>query len=337
MDTNENNLISFEIYSSNISDSYFRRYIKIQDLIAYLGGILKFFMMTFLYLNMIFSKVEKNISIVNEVFVLNKKSANSYISKLPNKNLDKSINSHRISEKNNLRTENKANYEKLQNFSNNDIYFSLKESRKKIPILENPPISTFKKDNLNRTTCFGKSNLVTINTNNSNNIKKRENSPKEIISQNNEDYQSNMQKYLELRRSQIKINFGLKDVFNIISNDYCKKKIPKSLKENFNFYEKAKNSVEHYFDFIFMIKKFEEINIVKNCLFTPEQSKMVEIMCKPILSSKKFSKSRKSFRNIGDVDELTKDVDCFLEKMEDDRINRNIMKTIEENLRVNYV
>jgi len=64
----------FEIFSSNISDIYYRRYIKVPDIIASLGGILKVFTMTFLYLNTIFSKVEKNISIVNEVFVLNKKS-----------------------------------------------------------------------------------------------------------------------------------------------------------------------------------------------------------------------------------------------------------------------
>lgn len=76
IDENDIIFLSMEIYSSNVSQTYYRRYVKVPDIIASLGGILKVFNLAFLYLNTIFSKVEKNISIVNKVFVLNKKNNN---------------------------------------------------------------------------------------------------------------------------------------------------------------------------------------------------------------------------------------------------------------------
>jgi len=290
---------------------------------ASLGGILKIFMMIFLYLNTIFSKVEKNISIVNEVFILNKKSLNSIVDKQPYVNIENSINnSVRISEKNNLWSDVCLNYKKLNNFSNVNIHCGLRNIRKNNLIKINPSISLIKNENLNKTANLGTSNVTK-------NIKRLENS----LQENNLDNQSKMKKYLELRRSKTKLNFSFKDVMNIICNNYCKKKIPNSLVENFNFYEKAKNSVEHYFDFIIKIKKFQEIKIIKKCLFTLEQSKMINMMNRPVLSSKGFQKNRKSMQKGEDDQEFIKNVDCFLKRMKNNnKIDRNIMKIIEKSI-----
>jgi len=333
IDPFQNQFLAFEIYSSNISDTYFRRYIKVPDIIASLGGILKVFTMAFLYLNTIFSKVEKNISIVNEVFILNKKPEDSLVSGFQNYNLDKSSNSLRNSEKNALRNNYESNIGKLENFTNDIFKVDKKEWKKKATNLKSPMIISAKNENINSNSHLARSNILAIN----NNLKMMQRIGEKSPKKNNKDYQTNMKKYLELRRSETKIKFSFKDVMNIICNNYCKKKVPKSLSENFNFYEKAKNSVEHYFDFIFMIKKFEEINIVKNCLFTPEQSKMIEIMSKPIISSKEFMKSKKTLQSLVSIEGLNKDGECFLQKMKDNKIDRNIIKIIEENLQKSYI
>jgi len=328
-DTFQNQFLAFEIFSSNISDSYFRRYIKLPDIIASLGGILKVFTITFLYMNSIFSKVEKNKSIVNEVFVINKKFENNLILKYPNKNFKKDCNSIIVSEKNILRSYDGSNLGIYDDFRNHK--FNKKNINKKSVFKRHPPISSIENTNINKDSYIGKLNFHNIYKNFK--ISKNDQSDHKI----DKDIQLKVQKYFELRKSQIKIKFNFKDKINIICNNYCKKKIPNSLLENFNFYKKAKNSVEHYFDIIFMIQKFEEINILKNCLLTPEQSKMVEIMRKPILSSKEFEKDIISLKDEENADELSRDVDCFLLNIKLNKINRKIMNMIEENLKKSHI
>jgi len=72
VDSDNPQILAFDIFSSNISDIYFRRYIKLPDIIASLGGLWKIFYMSFMLFSKYFSEVEKNISIINEIFVLNK-------------------------------------------------------------------------------------------------------------------------------------------------------------------------------------------------------------------------------------------------------------------------
>lgn len=72
----------------------------------------------------------------------------------------------------------------------------------------------------------------------------------------NQDVNLNVYKYINLRMSQTKLFFGICDVVNIICNSYCKRKISKRISESFKFYEKARTSVSHYFEIIFIFKKF---------------------------------------------------------------------------------
>jgi len=321
-------LLVFEIYSSNISETYFRRYIKVPDILASIGGILKLFSIGFLYLNTIFSNVEKNISIVNEVFILNKKSEKINMGDM-SKNKEKSNSSfrnikHHIFNNNfvspiPIKKSNDASNDKLRDdFAGPEvdkIFENLSPYAKKLGI-ENKKIY----------------NSKIVESSNKRNLDKN-------LKRLSDDDLSKVKNYLNLRKSETKLDFTLRDVMNIICNTHCNRTIPKRMVQNFNFYQKAKRLVEHYFDFIFMIKKFEEINIMKNCLFSEPQSKMVEIMCKPILSAKEILINTKTIRCERDLNDVNKDVNDFLKSMMNNTgpIDRNILKIIEENNKKNNI
>ncbi len=89
-----------------------------------------------------------------------------------------------------------------------------------------------------------------------------------------------------------------------------------------------------------MIKKFEEINILKECLLTEEQVKMVEVISKPILSSKKLllPVHNKEMRNLENSAELTKVINDFIIKFNNNRdeIDRKIFNVIEEYVKKSF-
>ncbi len=326
------------------------------------------FSIGFFFLNTIFSEVEKNISIVKEVFVLNRKGSESVHS------LDNITTS-----KLNLCGKEIMN-EKEKNILTNNFFLpkcnianenNLNILQSKKP-LENFINSTSNTPNLEFQTLFKKTKLKQLNsavndkncnfdkTNNINNYNKNNNFnsindndnfnthnllknkvPEEEKSANKsrEEINSTVEQYLKVRKSETKVLFGFRDILNIVCNSYCKRKIPPRFHEKFNFYEKASNSVSHYFDFIFMIKKFEEISILKNCLLSEEQEKMVEIMCKPILSSKEFVSRIKTIRNTKDSVDLYKGAKEFIEKVEnnEDKVDRNIIRIMEQNVKKSYI
>lgn len=425
-------LLVFEIFSSNISDTYNRRYVKVADIIASLGGIFKVFNVVFLYLNTIFSQVEKNISIVNEVFVLNKKFVENEVERLNNakekpkfnrndtirsdaknkKPLKNFVNKNKIHESisdinynnnnnfNKTRIENnessifnhKKNTLMKNNFMHNhtkalDVTVEKSKRKGSLGAFENFDIQdheifeknllkdqdkevikhnlasgtelffakisketrTQKKDSSQDSLKYSnvkqmaEQEKIKLNTEEKeqkipflyakspkSNEKEAELSKKELI----------LKKYLEIRKSHNKLNFGFCDVMYIALNNHCNKKIPKRLIQNFNFYKKAQLSVEHYFDFIFMIKKFEEINILKDCLLNKYQAKMVELMCKPILSEKEASfVTMRTVRSEGLLDVIHKDINDFLTHCNhgDNIIDFNILKIINDNVVKSYV
>lgn len=425
-------LLVFEIYSSNISQSYYRRYLKIPDIIASMGGILKVFSLTFLYLNTIFSEVEKNIAIVNEVFILSKKKSKFSItnrtlnlynlhkkSNKPIKTTKNSYGENNIPGINNVdyNKANKVNSEGIEREDDHDKVIINEKHIKNFDVnldIANDCDNTYKysqvsfnKHFLNKTWENNKI-LETLNDNYNVGINKiknnftRENiySPnvstgvKNLFIQGNEEqmiktkhkadkyktteiyekaivlnnffpekenskresnysippehtdnskaknFEKNViEKYLTLINSHRRLYFSLLDVINIVCNTHCNKKIPKKLNENFQFYIQAHKSVEQYFDFIFMLKKFEEINILKHCLLDINQSKMVEIMSNPILSAKDhFLGCKKSMKNEINTDLVSNRVYDFIEKCRksinsvDFKILKNIQVEVEKNL-----
>jgi len=124
MKINEHDKKIFEInfYSSNMSKNYYRKYIKIFDIISYLGGITKFLTMIFTYLNQNFCDL-KLLSIFIDHFPNfsnknqeeNAENDHDHNNKLLN--INKSISS--LAENRENKNRNKRNIIDLQNFSNN--------------------------------------------------------------------------------------------------------------------------------------------------------------------------------------------------------------------------
>lgn len=64
-------LVSVLFYSSQNSEKQYRIYPKIFEIIASLGGIIKFIMVTFAFINYFFNKVDMNLVILNSLFSFN--------------------------------------------------------------------------------------------------------------------------------------------------------------------------------------------------------------------------------------------------------------------------
>jgi len=267
-------------------------------------------------------------------------------------------NSNIINE-NNFHSANISNYIKSKNSKNNlDSPFKTAHFESPISFFQKAKVTRFSPsgNNINSNSNNNNDDL-NINNNNHDNLHSnndndynnnfntnnfiKQNFVEEEKSPNNplEEIKSTVENYLKIRKSETKLLFGFRDIMNIVCNSYCKRKIPTEFLEKFHFYEKARDSVSHYFDFIFMIKKFEEINILKNCLLSEEQEKMVEIMCKPILSSKEFLIRKNTIRNIQYSVDFNQDINQFLKKVEkkEDRVDRRILRIMQENVKKSYV
>jgi len=84
-DIEDYQIIAFNFFSSNVSQTYFRRYIKIHEILASVGGFLKILTIIFMFLNKYFIEVEKNISLINNAFVINKQTHQEEILKISKK------------------------------------------------------------------------------------------------------------------------------------------------------------------------------------------------------------------------------------------------------------
>jgi len=67
-DENIKEMMQMNIYSSNKSESYFRKYIKITDILASLGGLIKVTIMIFSFLNIPYREYEKFSLIYQKIF-----------------------------------------------------------------------------------------------------------------------------------------------------------------------------------------------------------------------------------------------------------------------------
>jgi hypothetical protein len=67
MSQQDKKLMSFQFYSSNIYNVYYRKYIKITEILASVGGLIKLFSTVFTFVNLYFSNIEKNLIGINEL------------------------------------------------------------------------------------------------------------------------------------------------------------------------------------------------------------------------------------------------------------------------------
>jgi hypothetical protein len=60
-------LVSFDLYSSNKYSNYYRNYLKISEIIASIGGLINVSIIIFSYINLPFSRLNKNIYAINKL------------------------------------------------------------------------------------------------------------------------------------------------------------------------------------------------------------------------------------------------------------------------------
>jgi hypothetical protein len=62
------NLITFEIYSSNTYTLYYRKYFKVPEILASIGGLLNVCVVVFSLINLAFSRLNRNVLAINKLF-----------------------------------------------------------------------------------------------------------------------------------------------------------------------------------------------------------------------------------------------------------------------------
>lgn len=72
VDSKLKKVMSYNIYSSNKADLYYISYIKVGDIIASIGGLFKFFIFIFTFINQPFSRVKRDLTILNRLFEIPK-------------------------------------------------------------------------------------------------------------------------------------------------------------------------------------------------------------------------------------------------------------------------
>ena len=125
----DRNLITINFYGSNSKEINIRKYVKIQEIIGFLGGYLKFFQLIFYYLNLQFSIQNKYTSIINQIFTTTKNNFNE-IRKSNYTIIDTSMN--KLIDRLNINNEIIFNSKAKSNLSLNKKSFSSIDQDKKI-------------------------------------------------------------------------------------------------------------------------------------------------------------------------------------------------------------
>jgi len=134
-------------------------------------------------------------------------------------------------------------------------------------------------------------------------------------------------KYLDIRINKFKLTPSFCEKLKFICNKICKYSTKKI--ENFNYYEKGSQSIENYFNIVNLIKKFIKMSLIENCLLDEYQSKMIDVIGKPILSN--FPNQEKSYTLSHILSENENNIknyinDFLLKSNINNKIERNIFK-----------
>jgi hypothetical protein len=241
LDMEKKELLSFIIYSSNKSLVYTRKYIKIPDIIAAVGGIMQVFYVFFKIVNGRFANIAKYEKIIKRIFYCEDKDLTL---------IDKNI-------------ENKSLFEKSSSMGS-----------KTNSHLQNIKVNT-----------------LTINMLNPDYLAHR-------ITQQNQ---------------KLNLKFSLWGKLKVISERFCNGRYEQNFKTKLNLYEIAKLKIKNYFNFITIIRKFEEFDKLKKLMFDQDQLNMFKLNRKTKLSinDKKILHRRES---IGQ-DEIKKYIEDFLNRL----------------------
>ena len=154
---------------------------------------------------------------------------------------------------------------------------------------------------------------------------------------------SNLFENMKNEKKYYKLNFSTYDHLRIVCIRLCnsKKRINnEDFNKKFQFYQEGEKKTNSYFDLIFIIKKFEEIEVIKILLFQDYQREIINYLSKPILNLNKtknlginLNENHKiiSRSNIMNDNKDKINQDCLVYKDDQIKIETYLSKFNEEN------
>jgi len=290
LDENTKEMMQMNIYSSNKSDTYFRKYIKITDILASLGGLIKVTLIFISFLNIPFKQFEKFSLIYQKIFsdeddfnlnknentyyddsflMLNKKNFNSNFSKKKGETKILNINNDIINEENKeyaIKNDSNALNEikKIKTFDEKFKTFNLKNSNgniKKNQVFNN----------------LSKVNHIEVNNRHNEKINNLSN---KIATKNSLDFKSHFPKFSKNHIEQRK-KFKKNKKDNFIKQYFFNKVSKQEIKENdyfsFFYYVDNTNSCNFFIGLVKYIcgckksnnaRKYEKINLLNEKIKT---------------------------------------------------------------------
>jgi hypothetical protein len=271
IDMNKKSLISFDIYSANKSNVYNRKYIKVSDILASVGGLMQVFYIMFLVINKAFSEISKYEKIISQIFY----------------------------------------------FENNELSIIRNDSMSSKIIPFNRFIKLIKLVN-------AKPNISTNMNIMSNFSKQRSN-----VNQVPEIDMNKIVKDVFKRNEKILFKFSFLNKIRIICKKLCEKRYNREFRDKMYLFSLAKYKIKRYFDFINIIKKFEEFEKIKKVIFTIDQRSILKLNQKTKLSlaekykEDKFNEHEEAYTE-DDIKEIFRDII--------QRFNHGVQRNVDENL-----
>jgi hypothetical protein len=211
-------LITFEIYSSNKYTNLFRIYIKIPDVVASVGGLMGIGQVIFGYMNLLFSRLNRNLLTINKVFNLDNPTNND--------KLDMSI------------VKGKKYKKTSQQLDIKELKYEYDESMKRY-------------------------------------IHVRGSMDSEIL-----PYNKKAENIKKLFKQRTTLNFNIKESLVMLFCRRCEFKFSEGLRDKIIKYERGVNFVKIYYDLINIIKRLEELELLKKVLFTDNQLRLFDVLRK---------------------------------------------------------
>lgn len=272
--TEDKILMDINLYPANHQQIYKRAYIKVQSLLANLGGLAKALMIASYIISFYFSKIKRNRQILNKVFDFILKEPEFVEKKVIKINVKKEevFDSPPYKSKNNPFHFHTLNLPSTQNLIQSNQIFTNKISPELMKKLN-----------------FKDSNMIP---------NENENDKKTLVIKIIDE--------LKQRNTAYKLKFNFCEIIKIV---FCKKCLRDNLKTKVFLYKKSHKSLNEFLDISEIIHKLEEVDKLKLILLNHEQVAMFQFLSKNLctLHSVEAMKSE-----LNEYKELIKDKEKLL-------------------------
>lgn len=262
-------LVEFIVQLSNNKSVYKRRYQKIQEVLAGIGGLANLLNTIFIVISYIFSTVRMHEALLNQIY-------------------DYDIDEvHRI--KINNKMKNSDNIIKsicqTKNEKTNNLSFSLKDTSKECNKKFNLGKINLPATKKNYSHRVEKTDIEIKEITTSNNILKENECGMSILSNNKKKSFRNTKEIIEFlneRKRRHILEFSYLDILKVIL--CCKNCLHQKLRRKYDLYKKSKSYVLDVMDITFIIQKIEELEKLKIVLFNPQQLALFNFISKEFIS-----------------------------------------------------